>query len=265
MLNNYAAFLGMNPDPLLLRFAEGLQARLSARQATQQITQAAARRRKRRWLPRRLRRLLSGDVLIGGVLTVFLGLVVLWISIRIFAITSTPTEATPTAPSIAEVLLATPSPTPLPTGETPTQAAPTPGLPTQPPATDPATGLMVTSNPGEGLEIHISVRQRAWLQVVVDGEVEFQDRVIPGSVYPFTGQSSIEVTTSSGSAVQVYLNGADQGVMGSFGQVVRRLYGAEGLITPTPSVTPTPAPTTPVTPTPPAATELPGQEPPALP
>ena len=33
MLNNYAAFLGMNADRLLLQFAEGLQAQLDARRS----------------------------------------------------------------------------------------------------------------------------------------------------------------------------------------------------------------------------------------
>ena len=32
MLNNYAAFLGLDTDAMLLRFADGLQARLAARQ-----------------------------------------------------------------------------------------------------------------------------------------------------------------------------------------------------------------------------------------
>ncbi len=38
MLNNYAAFLGMDPETLLLRFADGLQARLQAKRAVQHET-----------------------------------------------------------------------------------------------------------------------------------------------------------------------------------------------------------------------------------
>ena len=33
MLNNYAIFLGMDPEPLLIRFAQGLQARLTVRKS----------------------------------------------------------------------------------------------------------------------------------------------------------------------------------------------------------------------------------------
>ncbi len=38
MLHNYAIFLGLDPEPLMLRFAEGLQALLAARQAVEKKT-----------------------------------------------------------------------------------------------------------------------------------------------------------------------------------------------------------------------------------
>ncbi len=44
MLNNYAAFLGMDPEPLLLRFADGLQARLQAKRAVQHETRYTTKR-----------------------------------------------------------------------------------------------------------------------------------------------------------------------------------------------------------------------------
>src|SRR5690606_5561453 len=74
MLKNYAAFLGLDPEPLLLQFADGLQARLAMRKTaagTQTPDAGAAQpERKRRSLPRislplPLRRLLSSDLLIG--------------------------------------------------------------------------------------------------------------------------------------------------------------------------------------------------------
>jgi cytoskeletal protein RodZ len=42
MLKNYTTFLGLDPEPLLLRFAEGLQARLAAQQAAQPRKRAPA-------------------------------------------------------------------------------------------------------------------------------------------------------------------------------------------------------------------------------
>lgn len=263
MLDIYADFLGMDGEAMLLRFAEGLQARLAARQAAEQPAKAESRRR-RRLPPRWLRRLLSGDVLIGGALTVFLGLFVIWTAIRIFAQTSEQTPS-PTAPSIAEVLLATAIPS-----ETPTpQPSPTPAvqaLPLQPQATDPQTGALISPLSNANIQVGINVRQRAWMRVTVDGKVEFEGRVIPGSAYTFAGDSTIEILTSSGSALQVFVNDADLGPMGGFGQVVNRIYSPQGVITPTPTITPTPPPTQPATPTViPLATEAGQITPPTIP
>lgn len=264
MLKNYAAFLGMNPDPILLQFAEGLQMRLAARQAALQPPRAA-KRRKRRAIPRRFRQLLSGDILIGGVLTLGLGLFVFWIAIRIYAMTAESTP-TPTAPSIAEVLLATAtaSPTFTPEPFTPTAPAPT-ASPTPLLATDPVTGLIPTSDTSGRVEVNVSVRQRTWMRVVVDDEVAFEGRVIPGSAYPFSGERTVEVFTGSGSALQVFVNGVDQGTLGAPGVISGRIYSAQGPITPTPTITPTPAPTSPPTPVPPQATPPAPVTPPALP
>lgn len=266
MLKNYAAFLGMNPEPLLLRFADGLQARLAARQAVKQPARpAAAKRRKRRGMPRLLRRLLSGDILIGGTLTVLLGLIVFWVVIRIYAVSAKVTP-TPTAPSIAEVLLATATASPTATLPPPSPTpAPTQAFPTMPPATDPVTGALVTPNPGGGVQVYISVRERAWMRVFVDGKVEFEGRVLPGSAYPFAGSETIEVLTGSGSALQITHNGLDAGILGAFGDVVDRIYGAQGVLTPTPSITPTPTITAPATVMPAATQPGPGGAAPALP
>ena len=124
---------------------------------------------------------------------------------------------TPTAPSIAEVLLATFTPTvtetPLP--ETPTPALPTPALPTQAVVTDEVTGAIITAQPASGVQVYVTVRQRAWMRALVDGVVEFEGRVIPGSAYPFAGETSIEIQTSNGAGLQLQLNGVDLGVMGA--------------------------------------------------
>ncbi|MDI6693721.1 MAG: DUF4115 domain-containing protein [Anaerolineales bacterium] len=263
MLDIYADFLGLDGEAMLLRFAEGLQARLAARQAAQQPAKTASRRR-RRWPPRWLRRFLSGDILIGGALTLFLGLFVIWAAIRIFAQTSKQTPS-PTAPSIAEALLATAAPSDTPTP----QPSPTPVAqvqPLQPQATDPQTGALISPAPNANVQVGVNVRQRAWMRVTVDGKVEFEGRVIPGSAYTFAGASTIEILTSSGSALQVFVNGADLGPMGGFGQVVNRIYSPQGVLTPTPTITPTPAPTQPATPTViPLATEAGQITPPTIP
>lgn len=266
MLNNYATFLGLAPDPLLLRFAEGLQLRLAARQAVQPKSRPAEQRSSS-ILPAPLRRLLSGDLIIGGGLAIFLVIFIAWGSIRVFA-TLTRTEVTPTAPSIAEVLLATSTPTAtetlLPANPTapPTQQA----FPTQALVTDAVTGAILSPQPVSGVQVFVNVRQRSWMRVLVDGEVEFEGRVVPGSAYPFAGETSVEIQTGNGAGLQVQVNGVDLGLMGTMGQVVNRIFSVQGEVTPTPTITPTPSPTLPVSPTPlPTATQAAQVTAPALP
>jgi hypothetical protein len=93
------------------------------------------------------------------------------------------------------------------------------------------------------LQISIIVRQRAWVKVMVDGEVSFQGRVVPGSVHSFAGDKRIEVLTGNGAALQVYFNQADLGILGTLGEVVYLVFTVEGVQTPTATITPTAQPT----------------------
>jgi cytoskeleton protein RodZ len=249
MLNNYATFLGLNPDPLLLRFAEGLQLRLAARQAAQQHPRPAARNRQI-ILPAPLKRIFSSDILIGGGLAVFLIVFIFWGAIRIFA-TLNRSDVTPTAPSIAEVLLATATPTATETPQpvTPTAPPPLEIFPTQALVTDAVTGAMISPQPISGVQVYVNVRHRAWMRALVDGEVQFEGRVVPGTAYPFAGETSVEIQASNGAALQILFNGIDLGALGITGQVVDRIFSLQGEVTPTPTITPTASPSQPATPT----------------
>jgi cytoskeletal protein RodZ len=259
MLNNYAIFLGLDPEPLLLRFAEGLQARLSASQARQ--PQDQTQRRSRTRLPTPLRRLLSGDILIGGTLAVLLVIFIIWGAIRIFAI-QTEQVPTPTAPSIAEVLLASATPSPTPTSLPATPTPPPPGalFPTQAIGTNVFSGDPFPQNAEGDVQIYLTVYQRSWIEVVVDDEEQFDGRVIPGSAYAFTGLSRVEIKTGNGAGINVFFNEQNLGPMGSFGQVVHNIYSVEGVLAPTATITPTPTETLPASSTPlPSATPRPGE------
>ncbi len=264
MLSNYANFLGLNPDALLLQFAEGLQTQLKSRRAVlpgashsdgsnpSEGFQSAPTKRARRFF--------SSDFLIGSLLAIFLIGFLFWGVIRIFSMLSN-IEPSPTAPSIAEVLLATATPS-----ETPT---PEPFTPTSPPLSQLfptlpiATGALQEGAPSESgaagpsVQVYLTIQQRAWMRVTVDGEIQFEGRVIPGSAYPFIGDSQVEVLTGNGAALQVFYNGADLGVMGEPGQISHQIYTTQGVSAPTPTVTPTPTQTLPITATPFAQTPAP--------
>lgn len=249
MLNNYAVFLGLDPEPLLLRFADGLQAQLQAKRAIRS-EHSLTTARPEQPSPAPVRRLFSNDMLIGGSVALFLIVFVVWGAIRIFTTVST-SASTATAPSIAEVLLATSTPSETPTSLPPSATAPPPQqlFPTFPVVSGTVTGTV--PGPQEiGVQVYLTIRQRAWLRVTVDGKVEFDGRVTPGSAYPFVGGNQVEVLTGNGAAIQVFFNGEDYGVMGKFGELIDQIYTPQGILAPTATITRTPLPTLPVTATP---------------
>ncbi|HJW89151.1 MAG TPA: RodZ domain-containing protein [Anaerolineales bacterium] len=269
MLNNYASFLGLDPDPLLLKFAEGLQARLAARQAARPKPRPT---RRARVATGRLRRLFATDFLVGGVLVLFLASFVVWGAIRINAMRSVEEAPSATILSIAEALQPTPAPvlSPTPTaslapdsGQTTAGAPPTIAVAVEVTQTGEETGVpgageangQTQATPGlvEGggsVQVYLTVYQRAWVRISVDGEVELEGRVLPGSAYSFAGKERIEILTGNGAALQVFFNQQDLGLMGIYGEVVNRVFTLEGVQLPTPTITPTPTASPTVTPTP---------------
>lgn len=258
MLGNYAGFLGLEVDPLLLRFADGLQARLMAKQRAEARQRSPFQVKPAR--PMLLRRLFSGDLFISVGLVIVLIAFTVWATFHISELRSSQTPTT-TAPSIADVLA--PSATFTQTSEPKTDAAsPTSDLSIQatPPATTtlsaPATPFgestptptLAPPTPPIGaspLQIYVVAHQRAWMRIVSDGKVVFEGRVLPGSAYTFSANNRIELITGNAAGLQVFFNQQDIGPLGIFGQAVGRIFTLEGVLTPTPAIssTPTPSPT----------------------
>jgi cytoskeletal protein RodZ len=238
MLNNYAVFLGLNPEPLLLRFADGLQARLAVKQAAQAEKQPQTSRRELR-TPTRLQRTLSSELIIGAALVVFLAASSIWVAIRIFTIQSGQ-QAAPTAPSIAEVLLATATETVTPSPLPPTLTLPAAAAPATIQPTGTGEPLAVAGTLPSGVQVYVTARHRAWMRVLVDGEVEFEGRILPGSAYAYSGEERVELVTGDGDALQVFFNQQDLGPLGLAGEVVSLVFTLDGIQTPTPTITPSP-------------------------
>lgn len=240
MLKNYAEFLGLDPEPLLLTFAEALQSQLADRRVE----------RDQNGRPRRslFRRFISGDLLFGGIFLVGLIVFVIWAFGRVSAVQDA-IEEQATAPAIVDMLDPQPTNTPVPTlapTTDPLAATATP-VPIDLDVTPTVVPTLPISNDAP-VQVYIVVTERAWMRITVDGQVEYEGRVIPGSAYPFSGRQRIDVLTSSGSALEIFYNQLDQGPMGLFGQIVERIYTPDQILVPTPAVSPTPIPTD--TPTP---------------
>lgn len=270
MLNNYASFLGLDPEPLLLRFADGLQARLISRQ---QEMAPSAPSPDQPGKPSAVRRLLSNDMVTVGVIILVLLAFVAWGGVRILAMRAV-LPAMATAPSIADVLLATATPSSTPTLDLGSgnlqsglnqafeatamyeglQATLAKGNPSDPAggvatvsadaaAATPEGEYIAPAIEGGLIQIHITIHQRAWLRVMVDGKVEYEGRVLPGNALAFGGSEKIELITGNGAAIQVYFNKQDLGTMGIYGQVIHRVFTRDGVQTPTPTISPTPTKT----------------------
>ena len=257
MLSNYASFLGLNTEAVLLRFADGLQASLYDRQAARNPTrprQESTNRVPAR--PSQLRRLFSIDLFAGGLLIIFLLAFTIWGGLRINAL-RTGQEPTPTAPPVSEILLSTPDDLLSAT----VTILPTNGL--SPLATMIVDAALITdtiqvaqtatpqvlttaSNLGSApVQVQVVAHRHAWMRVTVDGEIAFEGRVMPGSAYSFAGNDRIVLLTGDGGGLQVYFNQQDLGLLGTFGEVAERIFSIEGIQTPTPGFLPTstPAPT----------------------
>jgi cytoskeleton protein RodZ len=245
MLSNYAHFLNLDVDSMLLLFAEGLQSRREER-LPPSLTQKKEdpRSPKAKKAPRRL---LSMDLLVSIVLVMIILGFALWTAAQVDSLNSD-RSGTTTPPSIADVLLSNPTITPRPSA-TPTLLANlstlVPGeVGSRPSANTPDVNATIPVSGDFPLQVYVVALQRAYLRITVDNKVVFDGRVVPGNAYPFTGNEKIELLTGSAAAIQVFFNQQDLGVLGLVGQVKSYIFSSDGAVTPTPMFTATPTRTT---------------------
>ncbi len=101
--------------------------------------------------------------------------------------------------------------------------------------------------------MQVSITQRSWVRVTVDGEVVEEGTLERGTTKEYQAEQSISIRTGNGGGVNLTLNGDDLGPMGNVGQVVERTWVVDqGEVTEqalgTSAVTPSPQPTRTATP-----------------
>lgn len=240
MLSNYADFLGLESEALISRYAEALQWRFQVRQAAK----PAPRRFTRPKLPKLKYRfpdwaapLLSRDVMFGGIVGLALIVFVIF-SIGRIAATSAAQEPELTAPPLLDVF----------SGATPTLGTTTPIGATQDPINlvqqqTQAPGFVgeatIAIAEGRALGVRVLATQRTWMRVTVDGQTQFEGRTEPGQNYTFNASNQIFLLTGNGSALRIFFNEQDLGILGIYGEVVSVVFTAQGAATPTLSPTPT--------------------------
>ena len=239
MLGSYAEYLGLDNENLLGQYADAVQQRFLAKQALKPIKPNREPPKLVFRIPAWLAPLLSRDIVFGGVAGLFLLIFVIWSIGRIAAVAAGETPE-PTAPPIIGLLL-------------PSEGAPLSSTGTLLASTGESVNLLGQETPTPGLlgeatiqagafgniAVRLIATQRTWMQVSVDGRVEFEGRTVPGSSYSFTAANQISLVTGNGSALRAFLNEQDLGILGFFGQIVEVVFSAQGASTPTLSPTPT--------------------------
>ena len=235
MLANYATFLDLDTDAILLRFADGLQARRYEKYA--ETPREKIQTEVTTSMPF-LRGFIAGDLIFGVVMIAILFALAIWGVGRVVN-SQNEQNAAATARPILGVLGNTPLPTAslaitfVPVAE---NALVTPGAET-------------TANPELNANVVVSIFavERVFVRISVDGEVVFEGRITPGETKVFEGNDEVMVLTGNAAALRITYNGRDLGLMGNIGEVVNRLYLTTGVAIPTPTISPTPTNTLPPT------------------
>ncbi len=236
-LHNYAEFLGLNTAAVLDDFAIELQSNFKRTKAKPDALTAPhppttrVRSRKPRWL--------SVDLLVAVIGSLGVVTVLIWGGGRVMASLRQNPEGTEETAAVlpATVTLSFPSaaqsPLPAASEEATLSITPEPSAP--------APDFIV--GPSNIVDLRIVGEMRSWLRVTVDGQQEYNGRISPGEMLEFQGQQFVEITTGNGAGLRVYYNGQDQGRLGGFSEIVIRLWGLTGAMTPTPTLQLTPTPT----------------------
>lgn len=238
MLSNYADFLGLDVDEVLLRYADALQARWHEKYAETPRGKIQAQVKPSMPL---LRSFIAGDVIFGVLMiAAIIGLAVGGAGSILRAQEK---RASLTAP-VLDVPGDVPEPTASPAltfvaVDDPSAATSAPG--------DPLITPEAQASPSNAnVAVSVFALERVFVRISADGEVVFEGRMSPRETKVFEAENQVVVLTGNGSALRITYNGADLGLMGGPGEVVNRVYLVSGVATPTATLPPT-ATNTPLT------------------
>lgn len=245
-VRNYAEFLGLESDDILLRYADVVDRRSASGRAAGTVESPPInptiqiRATRPRWL--------TLDLFVAAAIVLTVVAVLIWGATRLLETMRSDTQA---ALEPAPLLLEsseTAGPSPSPSSVSPVTLTPDLTQPSEPAV---ANGLEPTpfptlepfSGPITGVNLRILVERSAYMRVTVDGEEQFAGRVKPGEILEYRGREQIELLTGNAGGLRVLFNGQDEGILGELGEVLNRIWTTEGRITATPTVTPTPTAT----------------------
>jgi cytoskeletal protein RodZ len=242
MLNNYASFLNLDVEKIMLQYADAIQLRSERKGKNVYGTNEKKSHSKQKPVKKvgRLKQFLTPDLFVG--LTVMLGMaaIIIYSAVTISefkgrAVGNTPDVSGEFLKQLSLVdnnLTLSPEPSSTPVAETNVAE----------------NGVDTTAVPGEAdtilsgaIQVYIEANQRTFLRVLTDGKEVFTGRTIPGNTYPFDASEMIEITTGNAAAISVTYNQQRLGVLGDLGESLTLQFTGSLPVTPTPlnSLTPT--------------------------
>ncbi len=250
MLQNYAEFLGLDVDEILLSFSEALQLQRLERQQSPGQKKSGFKELSPTAL--RLKNFFTLDLLVILTLLFMFAVFVVWGVNRIIG-ADTAVLQTENIPGVSDILLATSTPTPELSNDLEDDGVTENEQTADDTGDDPQDADIPPLIPGlntDPINIVIIPRQRTWVQITVDNEIIFEGRLLAGNAYDYSGEDMIEVRTGNAGALQIIFNEEDIGTLGLISQVVTITFTETGIILPTPTITPTLTNTPEITPTP---------------
>lgn len=248
MLSNYATFLNLDVDRILLQYADSLQLRRAENE------QAFAPEKKKRepakvGKPSALKSFFSYDIALVGLLVIAAMAALIWGAGSILNY-RTADQNQATERPISEVLISTQ------TDESQVDLTPsqtvvleTPDLFSTPvPAVVNPSGVTITATvsgtpptlPNYAVNLFIVSQQRAYLKIVVDGKEAFNGRTVPNTPYSYSAMNQIQLITGNAAALQITYNGNSLGALGTTGAVLNIIFDGSLYGTPTYTATDTP-------------------------
>ena len=229
MLDNYADFLSLDTDAILLEYSEGLQKQLVEKQSAEN---KRGRRAARELSPTslRLKNFFTLDLLVISALFITFAGFVIWGVNRILA-DQAPGIPDNDIPGVSDILLAEETPTPSIPDDFEIIEIDEEGLDEEAAADDdedePLFGIDLDASP---INIILLPRQRLWVEVTADENIVYEGRLLPGNAYDFSAQDQIDVLTGNIGSLQIIFNNEDIGSQGLIGQVATLSFTEIGLI-----------------------------------
>lgn len=201
MLSNYASFLDLDVDTVLLRYADALQARRHEKYAETprdkiqtQVTPS---------MPF-LRTFIAGDLIFGAMMIVILAGLAIWGVGRLVIAGNEPAQ--PTALPIVNVLGNEPQPT---------ASAVLTFVAVDDPSVANAGGVLDLTSTPEGapastanVSVNVFALERVFVRISVDGEIAFEGRMLPRKSKLFEANDQVVILTGDGSALRITYNRA---------------------------------------------------------